>query len=181
MASVEKQIRANVYLLGPMYCGRTALLEVFCSRNFPTSTRTTIGIDFCNLTIKLNNMTLDLRIWDTSGWESPIPNVRTYVSHEDCCVLVFAITSSDSFRKIDKWMNICLEEQRKRKEDCPFVLVGNQADRERDREVSWSQAQTWARSHNMPYFEVSARDGTNVQTLLGEIALLAHEKAKRFK
>ena len=39
----------------------------------------------------------------------------------------------------------------------PFVLVGNKADLER--KVNWSEAQTWAREHDVPLFISSAKTG----------------------
>lgn len=180
MASANKQTRPKVLLLGPRYCGRSSLLEIFCSGSFPPSSSPTI-FDQRHLTIELSNTTLDLEMWNAPGIEGSESSSCGVVSDMDCCVLVFAIDSLFSFRKIETWMNICLEVQRKRQKYCPFVLVGNKVDREMQREVSWSQAQTWARSHNMPYFEVSEWHGSNVQTVLGEIAHLAFERQKGLK
>ena len=88
-------------------------------------------------------------------------------------MLVFDVTDHNSFSSMDGWRTFFLANQKKGRGDIPFVLVGNKADREAEREVQWSEAQTWARSHHMPYFEVSALQGTNVEAAFEEVVRLA--------
>jgi hypothetical protein len=46
--------------------------------------------------------------------------------------------------------------------DAAVILVGNMADREEERKVSFAEAEAFAHARGMTYIEVSARTGTNV-------------------
>ena len=57
------------------------------------------------------------------------------------------------------------------------VLVGCEG--EAGRQVQWSEAQTWARSHCAPYFEVSTMRQTYSEVIFREAARLAlHSKSR---
>ncbi|KAE9546832.1 hypothetical protein FO519_009956, partial [Halicephalobus sp. NKZ332] len=56
-------------------------------------------------------------------------------------------------------------------ENFPFVLLGNKIDNEDARTVSAKRAQSWCQQKgDMPYFEVSAKDGINVEEAFQSIA-----------
>ncbi len=44
-----------------------------------------------------------------------------------------------------------------------YVLLGNKADKEEEREVEYLEAKDFADKHGVLLFEVSAKDGTNVE------------------
>jgi len=166
------QSSLQLLLLGMDSSGKTALFTRYLTGRFPTHSDVTLGLEFRNSVIQLDNQTLSLQIWDCTGNESIRPQMHIYGSGKDCCMLVFDVTQQRSFSQVGEWRD-SLRAFPKEGEDIPFVLVGNKADKEWGREVQWSEAQTWARSHNMPYIEVSARQGTNVQVVFEEAARIA--------
>ena len=52
-----------------------------------------------------------------------------------------------------------------KKEDAIFCLVGNKIDLEETRQVSTKEAEDFAKANDFLFFEVSAKNGTNVQEL----------------
>ena len=44
----------------------------------------------------------------------------------------------------------------------PFIVLGNKVDKFFERRVSEQAARRWCESNNIPYLQVSAKDGTNV-------------------
>ena len=58
------------------------------------------------------------------------------------------------------------------------VLVANKSDLAARRKVSAEEAAALAQRHNMPYFEVSAKDSTNVETVFHSVAKAVAETHK---
>lgn len=77
-------------------------------------------------------------------------------------VLVFSITSRDSFRIAQEW----LQYQRTRYNPfCKVVLVGNKADEAYKRTVFANEADTLAAQYGIPYVEISSTQYSEVYDL----------------
>ena len=50
------------------------------------------------------------------------------------------------------------------------IMAGNKADMEESRQVSVEDAESYAHAKQIPFFEVSALNGQNVQAMFNEIA-----------
>jgi len=75
------------------------------------------------------------QIWDTAGLERFQSLNASYFRGADCCVLVYDVTSSASFKKLDDWYDLFLIQAGPRKSaNFPFVVIGNKIDLE-NREV----------------------------------------------
>ena len=87
----------------------------------------------------------------------------------DACVLVFDITVPKTFENVNNWRDEFLMQTTPEDPDnFPFVLIGNKVDMENMRQVQQKQVTNWCRSKgNIPYFECSAKDGTNVENAFG--------------
>jgi Ras-related protein Rab-7A len=98
----------------------------------------------------------------------------------DCCVLVYDVTDPNTFENVDNWREEFLQQAAPRNADSfPFVLIGNKVDRE-DRAVSAKRMDAWASAHGeMPTFECSAKEATNVDQAFQTIArnALAQEQS----
>ena len=109
---------------------------------------------------------VDLHITDLSGqfdyselWE---PHIRTC----DCFLLIYDITSGDSFREIRMFQeHICSIRIDK---NLPFILVGNKCDLYHRREVSSTEGHELAKEIGCPFFEASAKRRVNVDEVFHE-------------
>merc|ERR1711915_1163515 len=101
----------------------------------------------------------------------------------DCCVLVYDVTSPNTFKSLDSWRDEFLIQASPRDPDrFPFVVLGNKVDLE-NRAVSTKRAQQWCMSKNdIPYFETSAKEAINVEQAFQTIArnALAQETEDSF-
>jgi Ras-related protein Rab-7A len=93
----------------------------------------------------------------------------------DCCVLVFDVNVAKSFEMLTSWREEFLIQAGPRDPDTfPFVVLGNQIDKENSRIVSQKKAQAWCQERgNIPYFETSAKEGINVEQAFQCIAKMA--------
>lgn len=93
--------------------------------------------------------------WDTAGQESFNRMHPSYYYRAHCCILVFDVTRKITYTHLADWY----KELREFCEGIPCVLVANKIDV--DYNVTRKEFK-FASKHNLPFFFVSAADGTNV-------------------
>jgi len=78
----------------------------------------------------------------------------------EACILVFDITSQESFDNLNSWKTNFLEKCMPRDpQNFPFFVFGNKKDLEADRQVSSNQVREWCRQQRgIPFQETSAID-----------------------
>ena len=79
--------------------------------------------------------------------------------------MVYDITNPRSFDALNNWKQEFLRQAApKNVEQFPFVLIGNKVDRETERKVPKAKALSWCKQNgDIPYYEASAKDETNVK------------------
>ncbi|CAN1331204.1 Ras-related protein Rab5 [Linum perenne] len=107
-------------------------------------------------------------IWDTAGQERYHSLAPMYYRGAAAAVVVYDITSMDSFIRAKKWV---LELQRQEKPNLVVFLVGNKTDLEEKRQVgSEVEAEAYADKNGLDFIETSAKNDENVKELFYEIA-----------
>ncbi len=94
---------------------------------------TTIGIDFREKEIEVNNVNYIAQIWDTAGQERFRCITASYYREAKGAVFVFDLTDLSSFNGIKNWLNsVCVYNRLQVKR----ILVGNKVDLSTERVVS---------------------------------------------
>ncbi|CAF5046785.1 unnamed protein product [Rotaria magnacalcarata] len=57
----------KIIVIGDSHVGKTCLTYRFCSGKFPEKTEATIGVDFREKTLEIDDEVFKLQIWDTAG------------------------------------------------------------------------------------------------------------------
>ncbi|XP_072134975.1 ras-related protein Rab-7b-like isoform X1 [Mobula birostris] len=153
--------------------GKTALLNRYVNNRFRDEYQTTIGVSLLTKRITVDNVAVKLQIWDTGGQERFKALVSTFFKGSDGCVLTFAVTDRDSFYAMEGWRNEMLARVPAGQEEFPFIVLGNKIDEEQNREVTSEDAEAWCNARNIPYYEVSAKEGTNVDKAFERITQVA--------
>ena len=161
----------KIILLGDSCVGKTTLLNIFSRNKFLENTLATRGIDKLEIKIKLNKgKEMRLFIYDTPGEEKYHSIAIHYVHSSDGVMIVFDLTKKDSFENVKVWLK-----DTKEIKDCPIVLFGSKCDIIDRREISKEEAEKFANSHKLPYFEISAKENINIKKGLEKIANDAYE------
>jgi Ras-related protein Rab-1A len=138
----------KLLLIGDLGVGKSCLLLRFADDNFTESRGpSTIGVDFRFRTIRVDNKTIKLQIWDTAGQESFRNITSAYYRGAHGIILVYDVTNRESFDNVKQWV---LEIDRYASEDTIKILVGNKSDRH-ERVVTSKQGQEFADSLGIPY------------------------------
>ncbi|XP_043703816.1 ras-related protein RABF1-like isoform X2 [Telopea speciosissima] len=130
--------------------------------------KVTVGASFLSQTIAMqDSTTVKFEIWDTAGQERYAALAPLYYRGAAVAVIVYDITSSESFNKARYWIK---ELQNHGSPDIVMALVGNKADLHESRKVPVQDARDYAEKNGMFFIETSAKTADNVNHLFEEIA-----------
>ncbi|KAI3977389.1 hypothetical protein MKX01_000302 [Papaver californicum] len=165
--SGNKSIQAKLVLLGDMGTGKTSLVLRFVKGQFFDFQESTIGAAFFTQILSLNEATIKFDIWDTAGQERYHSLAPMYYRGASAAVIVYDITSMDSFRRAKKWVE---ELETRGNPNMVMMLVGNKADLESSRKVVTEEGEQYAKENGMFFMETSAKTAQNVNELFYEVA-----------
>lgn len=146
-------------VVGESAVGKSCLLLQYTDKRFTSEHDLTVGIEFGSKMISIANNLVKLQIWDSAGSESFRSITRSYYRNTAIAIVVFDITHYSSFRAVSEWVKDVKEHG---SPNLVIVLVGNKTDLEHRREVSHSEAEAFAKLHELMYIETSAKTSENV-------------------
>ena len=158
----------KILLVGDSSVGKTTLLLKYVDGQFSENHITTIGVEYKDKELIVNNRKVNIQIWDTSGQERYQSITKNFYRNADGILFVFDVTNEDSFNHLKNWL-ITSEDIEK---DFKKIIVGNKMDLEDKIVINKEKADKFAEKKNMKCFLTSAKDGTNVDVIFQEIAEL---------
>lgn len=168
-------LKRKLVIVGDSEVGKSAILQRLTNDKFEESYLSTIGVDFLIHRILVGEHELKLQLWDTAGQERFRSIVNHYYTGANAIVIVFDVTSQQSFKNAGYWYD---EIGRYSDSGVEIFLVGNKADLRSSRQVPVAEAEEFARQRNMLYLELSARTGENVNESFQRISKMLMEKAE---
>ena len=177
----EKKFIIKIILLGDSSVGKTCLLNQYIKNEFTMQYKATIGADFLTKQLVRKNSSINLQIWDTVGSEKYHSIGSAFYRNCETCILVFDLTNADSFKNVETWRKEFLSSLNPPEGDkYPFVLFGNKSDMEGDIKITDDEIRTYSLEHNdMPYFKVSAKNGTGVEEGFDKVCDLAFSRVEQ--
>ena len=170
-------IKFKILVLGESTSNKASLIRRYTKDQFGGIYLTTVGIDFQDKLIQIEDKKVKLQIWDTAGQERFRNVAKNYFQNTQGFVLVYNITDRQNFEKLSFWLEqIKLNASEKVK----IVLVGNNCDLANERKVSIEEAEEFAKKNNMKFFEASPKEGTNVNELFYYLANEIYQEGKPF-
>lgn len=158
-------INHKIVFIGDSSVGKTSIINQYIYGSVTPDHQPTIGIDFFAKSLKIQDQSVRLQIWDTAGQEKFHSMIPMYIRTSTVAVLVYDITSKSSFESLDKWLQTVFEYAN------PIIfIVGNKVDLQDQRVVSTEEGQKFADEHKAHFIETSARTPTNILDLFTEIA-----------
>ena len=167
LINIYPDIIYKVAIIGDSYTGKSSLLNRYINESFDNSFVSTIGVDFFikNLTIK--DKLVKIQLWDTAGQEQYANLIRSYFTNCTVGLIVYDITSRESFNKVEYWLKIF---KMNYEEDRPCFLVGTKSDLEKERDVTKKEGYDKAYSLNMDFIECSSKDNVNIDDIFDKLS-----------
>eukprot|EP00339_Tiarina_fusa_P024428 CAMPEP_0117031130 /NCGR_PEP_ID=MMETSP0472-20121206/22412_1 /TAXON_ID=693140 ORGANISM="Tiarina fusus, Strain LIS" /NCGR_SAMPLE_ID=MMETSP0472 /ASSEMBLY_ACC=CAM_ASM_000603 /LENGTH=155 /DNA_ID=CAMNT_0004739395 /DNA_START=191 /DNA_END=658 /DNA_ORIENTATION=- len=115
----------------------------------------------------LEDRTVRLQLWDTAGQERFRSLIPSYIRDSSVAVIVYDITSRNSFANTSKWIE---DVRAERGNDVVIMLVGNKTDLSDKRTVSVEEAEAKSKELEVMFIETSAKAGFNIKALFRKVA-----------
>ena len=153
--------RQKIIFTGDIAVGKTSIINSIMDQKFSAEYEPSIGVDFFSKTIRYKGKLIKLQIWDSAGQEKFRSLIPNYIRGSSLIFLIFDVSKKDTFEHLNEWINFI-----KNIENGNIVIVGNKIDLKDSREVSKEEAEKFCKEVKFDYFEVSAKEGTNIKNLL---------------
>ena len=159
-------------IIGDSSVGKSNFLFKFIEGQFSPLHVATIGFDYKSRIITLPNFKkkVKLQIWDTAGQEKYMSVNKNLFQRVQGVILMYDITSRETFERLNIWLDII----KQMTNDIPIVLVGNKLDLEDNEDdgriIKYGEGEDFAKENDFDFFEVSAKNGTNVEKAFISIA-----------
>ena len=160
MEKNHNKYELKLLTLGDTSVGKSSFIVKFTEDKFSYNYVATMGLDFKQKVIKLQNGVLvHLRIFDTAGQERFKSISLNFIKKANGILLLYDISNKASFDSVNKWIDSINDVA---KEKISIVLVGNKCDLEDERMVTKEEGQKKASELEIPFLESSCKDGINI-------------------
>ena len=154
-------------LLGDGQVGKTSLSLTLTKNKFDDSLLTTVGKESYIYQTTLHGHNVKMKIWDTAGQERFKSMSVGVIKTVDGLVLVYSITSKESFRNLESWMKSLKNIADLSKK--PIIIVGNKCDLQDMRQVTYEEGKQYATKLGYHFYETSAKTGENLKEAFDDI------------
>ena len=147
-------------IIGGHNTGKTSLMNRFTAKYFIGSYAPTIGVDVADYTIQLDGTKIKLQVWTTGRTHNFHSLTRAYYRGSVGIIITYSATDEESFEDVPYYFD---QVKKYAHPDVRLALVGTKCDCTEGKVVEYRRARDFASERQIPFFEVSNKDGTNVE------------------
>lgn len=166
MLEEDMEVAIKVVVVGNGAVGKSSMIQRYCKGIFTKDYKKTIGVDFLERQIIVNDEDVRLMLWDTAGQEEFDAITKAYYRGAQACVLVFSTTDRESFLAIDSWK----EKVEAEVGDIPTVLVQNKIDLLEQTVIKNEEAEGLAKRLKLRFYRASVKEDMNVNEVFKYLA-----------
>lgn len=176
MIAETTTLHARVVVIGDAQVGKTSILNQLVEHTFNPYEQTTVGTNYQLYVADVDGVKIEIQIWDTAGQEKFRSLSPIYYRNAVAAVAVYDQTDRSSFEHLDKWIHSFTEVAGM---NTIIAIAGNKCDLADLLQVSYTEAEGWAKSHNYLIEQTSAMTGLGIRNLFQRLAeeILKNESA----
>ena len=153
----------KITLLGSTGVGKTCIIKRYTEGNFDENSPSTTGGSYSSKIINVENVEVNLDLWDTAGQEKFRSLGRHFYKNAYIVCLVYDITNHDTFEDLkEKWYKDLKTFGEKY---TVLAVVGSKSDCYEKEAVSEEEAREFAESIDATFMLTSAKNGNNIDAL----------------
>jgi small GTP-binding protein len=166
--------------IGPENAGKTSLIHRLARNLFFDEFMATPTLGPAHVRsafLAQNNSAVRVDLWDTPGQPTHRELMIPYLRHAHIVVLVFDVTSEESFSNLNLYYNKAKEVV---SSDAPFFVLGNKTDLEHHPQLPGDLVQVYAEEiQALGYIDVSAKNGLGLFDFARRLADIAVQQRHR--
>ncbi|XP_071590438.1 rab-like protein 2A isoform X2 [Heliangelus exortis] len=152
-SSLEETVK--IICLGDSAVGKSKLLERFLLDGFRPQQLSTFALTLYKHRTSVAGQEVLVDFWDTAGQERFQSMHASYYHKAHACIMVFDVQRKVTYKNLSSWY----KELREFRPEIPCIVVANKI----DADMKMTQKSfNFARKFSLPFYFVSAADGTNV-------------------
>ncbi|XP_015728820.1 rab-like protein 2A isoform X1 [Coturnix japonica] len=156
----------KIICLGDSAVGKSKLLERFLLDGFRPQQLSTFALTLYRHRARVDGRDVTVDFWDTAGQERFQSMHASYYHKAHACIMVFDVQRKVTYRNLNNWY----KELREFRPEIPCIVVANKI----DADMKMTQKSfNFARKLSLPFYFVSAADGTNVVKVFNDAIKLA--------
>jgi small GTP-binding protein len=158
----------KLIILGNTQVGKTQIMMKYFNGVFDDDGIATIAADHHSKQVTVDGQAHNVSAWDTAGQDRYRSIVRSYYRGTHGIILVYDVTSQESFDSLTTWLD---EIESAAPARVPVVLVGNKLDL--GQTVAFEQADRLAQQFDARLFLTSAKTGEGIEDMFDAVIRLA--------
>ncbi|MBN1215576.1 MAG: GTP-binding protein [Candidatus Lokiarchaeota archaeon] len=168
------KLELKLCILGNLGVGKTSIVNRYTKGVFSLSYKSTIGVNLVRKDINIEDFgDVGIQIWDLAGQQSFKIFHKKYLQGADGAFIVYDVTDTLSFKKIDEWIEIFKKSGGK----SPIHLIGNKIDMRGSISVSENEGKSYAEEKKIGFTTTSAKTGDNIENaFLGLVRTILKKK-----
>ena len=155
----------KVILIGDSGVGKTNILNRLVNNTFNDKHEPSLSLEYNNHSIKINSYIIRMQIWDTAGQEKYNSIISNYYKSAEVAVFVYSINDIKSYNSIQEWYKELINEKNDENNNVKKILLGNKLDLEKERQVEFNMAKTFANDNGFEVFAEITCKNDNEQKL----------------
>lgn len=175
MKDRNNQTAYKIIVVGSSGVGKSAIVDRLVFNKFKDENASTVGVEVQSHMFEVDGQPVKLQIWDTAGQERFRSVSRAYFRNAIGAILVFDITSRESFEEAEVWLN---DIHSLAHQNAVILCAGNKNDMNATRKVSCGEINEFVEKNGLDYFETSALAGTNVTEVFMRLAYEINARVK---
>ena len=182
---MTKKRQFKISLLGEGGVGKTSLKNRVITGKFSDLYLTTLGVDFGVHSLVVDDLDVQLAIWDIAGQKNFSTIREGYFEGSKGGLIVFDVTRPETLTKIkDNWI---IPFFNKLQGKMPLLIVTNKINLSNERNISVNQivdylqlirAELELPPESLPFIEVSVKDNINIQKAIEDFTRLLVKNAE---
>ena len=166
----------KLIIIGDIGTGKSSIINSLVKGKFKENYQATIGFDIFKYTRKVNDIIININIWDACGLIDFSSCTTNLFKDAIIGIIVYEIDKRESFENIPNWANIL---KLNSPSDVIIIIVGNKSDLEDKREVKKEEGIEYTKLNNFNCFmETTAKDDTIVNELFQQALARLYEYYK---